>query len=100
MGVNNCSDTYNLKIMCIFQKSNIIKVVITPLNYDQYFLLKLAPLDSAHTELSIHAKNSIILSGPFSQSGSHNIIISIEAVCTVLHINFHLFINVSKSQLS
>ena len=41
---------------------------------DQYFCLKLAPLDSAHIGLSFYAKNSffkIIPNGPFSHSRSH-----------------------------
>ena len=29
--------------------------------HDQYFFTKLAPLDSAHIELSIHAKNSVFM---------------------------------------
>ena len=32
--------------------------------YDRDFFMKLAPLDSAHTELSIHAKNSIFMKYP------------------------------------
>ena len=32
--------------------------------YDQYFFMKPAPLDSAHIELSIHAKNSIFIKYP------------------------------------
>ena len=40
-----------------------IKMVITPLVIDIFFM-KLAPLDSAHIKLSIHAKNSIFMKYP------------------------------------
>ena len=53
--------------MRIFRKTNVsIRVHKNGLNStcDQYFCLKHAPLDSAHTELSIHAKNSVFMKYP------------------------------------
>ena len=50
--------------MRIFRKTNVsTQLHKNGHNFtcDQYFFMKLAPLDSAHIELSIHAKNSIFL---------------------------------------
>ena len=50
--------------MHIFRKTNIpTRVHKNGHNSacDQYFFLKLTPLDSAHIKLSIHAKNSIYI---------------------------------------
>ena len=47
--------------MCIFRKTNVpTRLYKNGHNStcDQYFFMKLAPLDSAHIELLIHAKNS------------------------------------------
>ena len=53
MDANNCSETYNLILnMHIFRKSNNIISIWT--TCDQYFFMKLAPLDSAHIELYIN----------------------------------------------
>ena len=72
MGANNCSQTHtNLIKYAHFpkSKSNISTCVYkTGHNFtcDQYFIMKLTPLDSVHTELSIHAKNSIFMKYPES----------------------------------
>ena len=53
----------NLKVR-IFRKTNVsTRLYKNGHNFtcDQYFFMKLAPLDSAHTELSIHAKNSVFM---------------------------------------
>ena len=42
---------------------------------DQYFFVKLAPLDSAHIELSIHAKNSIFMKYPKWSLFSYQVIL-------------------------
>ena len=47
-------------------------MVITPLSL---MSMKLAPFDSIHTELSIHAINLIIMSGPFSQGKSQLLVV-------------------------
>ena len=72
--------------MRIFRKTNIPTRVHKNghnLACDQYFFMKLAPLDSAHIELSFHAKNSVFLnipSGPFPHmfiQGNHALILHI-----------------------
>ena len=66
MGANNCSETYSLviKILHIFQISNISTCVYNKNSHNSTFFMELAPLDSAHTELSIHAKNSFFMKYP------------------------------------
>ena len=61
-------DTYNLILnlikMHIFRKTNVsTRLHKNGHNFtcDQYLFVKLAPLDSAYTVLSIHAKNSVFM---------------------------------------
>ena len=68
MGAIVYLDTYKLiRKMRIFQKTNVrTRVHKNGHNsaYDPYVFMKLAPLDSANIELSIHARNSILMKYP------------------------------------
>lgn len=68
MDIISYSDVYNLIIFnTYFLKITIMTRVHKNghnLACDQYFFLKLAPLFSTQTELSIHTKNSIFMKNP------------------------------------
>ena len=71
MNANTSVDTYNLIQILIkkayFPKNDFMHLSAkNSLNFTcgQYFFMKLAPLCSVDTELSIHTKNSIFMKNP------------------------------------